>query len=67
MNTHAIMKTISALKKGVDLQCLNEACNHAWNYKGSMLYACCPSCRRNVKLEPGKAQFVKSHSQDSQS
>jgi hypothetical protein len=57
------MKTITEIKKGIDIQCYNEACNHEWSYKGSMLYACCPSCRRNVKVELGKIQFAKSHSQ----
>jgi hypothetical protein len=36
------------------LKCPNKVCNHVWQYRGSLLYATCPSCRHNVKVAENK-------------
>ena len=51
------------LKKGygTEIQCLNSECNHVWEYRGNMLYGCCPSCRRNVRIKEGRARFLEAN------
>lgn len=54
------LSKLRAYKKGVRVQCHNPACQHSWEYKGNMLYGCCPSCRNNVNIERGKIKFAES-------
>jgi hypothetical protein len=42
--------------------CYNPICLHTWEYRGNMLYGCCPSCRRGVNVELGKIKFLESQS-----
>lgn len=40
--------------KGTKVKCYNPDCGHEWEYRGDMIYGCCPSCRRNTKIEIAK-------------
>jgi hypothetical protein len=49
--------------QGTELQCYNPECNYVWEYRGRMLYGCCPSCRHNVKVKEGRIRFLESQAQ----
>lgn len=35
---------------GVDAEC--GKCGYEWTYTGELVFATCPSCRANVKIDP---------------
>jgi hypothetical protein len=38
-------------EKGILVRCPNSDCTYLWRYAGRfILYATCPSCRRNIKI-----------------
>jgi hypothetical protein len=40
---------------GVWINCPSSGCGYSWNYTGRFfLYATCPSCRRNVRIQDNK-------------
>jgi hypothetical protein len=40
---------------GVQIRCPNTRCAYKWTYKGRFsIYATCPSCRYNVKIDENK-------------
>jgi hypothetical protein len=40
---------------GIWVHCPNASCAYTWRYSGRFfLYATCPSCRRNVKIQDNK-------------
>jgi Zn ribbon nucleic-acid-binding protein len=47
--------------KGILIHCPNSECNYAWRYSGRfILYATCPSCKRNVKILENKIESLQS-------
>jgi hypothetical protein len=46
--------------KGILINCPNPKCKYRWKYGGSLLYATCPSCRRNVKILENKMESLQS-------
>ena len=46
--------------KGILIICPNPECKYTWKYGGSLLYATCPSCRRNVKVIENKLESLQS-------
>jgi len=54
-------KSIGDSGGGVALHCPNSACNYQWRYFGRFyMYATCPSCRRNVKIQENKVDSLPS-------
>jgi len=47
-------------EKGILINCPNPKCKYKWKYGGSLLYATCPSCRRNVKILENKIESLQS-------
>lgn len=51
MNKAGVMRS---RVKGTHLKCYNKTCEYEWEYRGSLQYACCPSCRRSIKVSYAK-------------
>jgi hypothetical protein len=48
-------------RKGILIKCPNRECEYKWWYKGSLVvYATCPSCRRNIKVLQNKIETLHS-------
>jgi len=37
------------MSDGVEVEC--DKCEYKWTYTGDLVYATCPSCRANVKVD----------------
>ena len=50
--------------KGILIKCPNRECEYSWRYSGrSVVYATCPSCRRNIKVSQNKIETLQSVAQ----
>jgi hypothetical protein len=46
-------------RKGTLIKCPNRDCEYSWWYSGRLvLYATCPSCRRNIKVSENKVETL---------
>jgi hypothetical protein len=48
-------------RQGILIKCPNHGCQYSWRYSGRLVvYATCPSCRRNVKVSQNKVETLQS-------
>jgi hypothetical protein len=46
-------------KQGMLIKCPHPDCEYLWRYSGrSVVYATCPSCRRNIKVSENKIKTL---------
>jgi len=56
-----MVNTNMEAQRGSWIHCPNPSCEYTWRYLGRFfLYATCPSCRRNVKIEENKIESARS-------
>ena len=55
MNDMSLSQQKQRTKADIWLRCPNPICNWEWNYRGHFfIYASCPSCRKNIKIQENK-------------
>jgi hypothetical protein len=46
-------------KPGILIKCPHPECEYSWRYSGRLVvYATCPSCRRNIKVAQNKVETL---------
>jgi hypothetical protein len=57
-NRRKLIKLLN--RREEEIQCSNPDCRYKWKYKGSLLYATCPSCRRLIRTSENKTVSLQS-------
>src|SRR5438128_2038123 len=63
ITTNSMIRTevTTSNPKRVLVQCPNQNCRYEWTYTGRfVIYATCPSCRRNIKIEENRINSPRS-------
>jgi hypothetical protein len=46
-------------RNGILIKCPNHECEYSWRYSGRLIvYATCPSCRKNIKVSENKVETL---------